>query len=431
MVLFVSQHNLLDTTSGAAASARDLLSMLGANGFDAQFVCGSRCDGDTGRLSADANPSMKRQAASNEVPSISRHAGRHTDGVVCCVNAGQPYDALLEQYLTLVAMDHSLQKAKPDVLLTYGGGWAARAAIAASYVRRIPTIFWLRNASYHEPDIFDHVDAAITPGPYLREVYRHRFGYVSEAVQAPIDEERTRSRYREERYVTFVNPTREKGVAVFASIARVLERRRPDIRLLVVESRGTRQDCFAFGMASLQNVDYRANVSDAKDVYRDSRIVLVPSLWDEPQARVPMEAFLNGIPVIGSRRGGMVDSFAEAGFGLDLPADVSPTFSAPVPEAYVRDWVELIIRLWDSPSLRKAESERAERAAQQVNPQRLLPRYRQAFDLATTRAMRAHRRHLRDPMTLARQAVAAAIPEPVLSSAEKSLELDWNELRGQ
>ena len=43
----------------------------------------------------------------------------------------------------------------------------------------------------------------------------------------------------EPQYVTFVNPLLPKGVAVFARIAIELNRKRPDIPLLIVEGRGT------------------------------------------------------------------------------------------------------------------------------------------------------------------------------------------------
>jgi hypothetical protein len=43
---------------------------------------------------------------------------------------------------------------------------------------------------------------------------------------------------RKPQFVTFVNPEPVKGVYIFARIAAELARRRPDIRLLAVESRG-------------------------------------------------------------------------------------------------------------------------------------------------------------------------------------------------
>ena len=47
--------------------------------------------------------------------------------------------------------------------------------------------------------------------------------------------------------MTFVNPLPEKGVYPFVRIAQELGRRRPDIPLLVVESRGTREMLAAWG----------------------------------------------------------------------------------------------------------------------------------------------------------------------------------------
>ncbi len=56
----------------------------------------------------------------------------------------------------------------------------------------------------------------------------------------PVDWERVRVEDPDPRYVTFVNPTLYKGAYPFVRIAQELGRRRPDIPLLVVESRATK-----------------------------------------------------------------------------------------------------------------------------------------------------------------------------------------------
>jgi glycosyltransferase involved in cell wall biosynthesis len=101
------------------------------------------------------------------------------------------------------------------------------------------------------------------------------------------------------KYVTFINPQPDKGATVFARIALELNRRRPDIPLLVVEGRGTSDTLahVAVDLSGLPNLNRMANTPDPRDFYQVTRVVLMPSLWRESLGRVPIEAMANGIPV--------------------------------------------------------------------------------------------------------------------------------------
>ena len=69
-----------------------------------------------------------------------------------------------------------------------------------------------------------------------------------------------------------------------------------------------------------------------------------------------IESMINGIPVIGSDRGGIPEALGDCGFVLPLPARLTPT-TRDVPEAAeVEPWVETIIRLWDDRALYEEQS---------------------------------------------------------------------------
>ena len=142
-----------------------------------------------------------------------------------------------------------------------------------------------------------------------------------------------------------------KGVAVFARIAIELNRRRPDIPLLVVEGRGT-SDALArlpVDLSGLTNLHRMANTPDPRDFYRVSRAVLVPSLWRESLGRVPMEAMANGIPVLASDRGALPETLGNAGFVFRIPERYT-AHSLDVPTAReVAPWVAVLEKLWDDP----------------------------------------------------------------------------------
>jgi glycosyltransferase involved in cell wall biosynthesis len=189
------------------------------------------------------------------------------------------------------------------------------------------------------------------------------------------------------RFVTFINPQPDKGVAVFARIAVELGRRRPDIPLLVVEGRGT-SDALAglpVDLSGLTNLNRMANTPDPRDFYRVSRVVLMPSLWRESLGRVAIEAMANGIPVLASDRGALPETLGDAGFVFTIPERCTAA-SALVPTAQeVAPWVAVIERLWDDPEFEAEHRRRALAEAHRWDGNRLANQYEKFFvSLATS-----------------------------------------------
>jgi glycosyltransferase involved in cell wall biosynthesis len=106
---------------------------------------------------------------------------------------------------------------------------------------------------------------------------------------------------------------------------------------------------------------------------------LVPSLWNEAWPLVPAEGMINGIPVLGSNRGGLPEPVGDAGFLFDIPPRYTPE-SRDLPSAReVEPWVETIVRLWDDPELYARYSQAARTRAQEWRPERLAPLWRDFF----------------------------------------------------
>jgi glycosyltransferase involved in cell wall biosynthesis len=183
------------------------------------------------------------------------------------------------------------------------------------------------------------------------------------------------------RFITFVNPEPTKGVFWFARIAHELNQRRPDIPLLVVEGRGKAEWLAGcdLDLGGLRNLHRMANTPDPRQFYRLSRAVLLPSLWQEAFGRVAVESLLNGIPVLASRRGGLPEALAGAGFLFDIPQEYTPSCRRAPAAAEVAPWLETIERLWDDRAFHAAQSERCRRAAQAWRPERLLPQLEEFF----------------------------------------------------
>lgn len=98
-------------------------------------------------------------------------------------------------------------------------------------------------------------------------------------------------------YVMMVGHEEVKGVSVFREIARAL----PDQQFMLV---GRTFE----GVGREGNLSFRGFSDDPVEHYRQAKLVLMPSLWEEGFGMVSVEAAALGIPCIVSARGGLPET---------------------------------------------------------------------------------------------------------------------------
>ena len=234
-------------------------------------------------------------------------------------------------------------------MLTYGGDPITQGMIALARRRGVPVVFAIHNFAYTEPWAFPDVDYCLVASEFACRYYRDSLGLDCHAVILP-GRLGSRSGREPRPAVCHVRQSvPEKGVYAFARIAHELGRRRPDIPLLVVESRGTQRNLAACGLdlAAAGNIQIMAHTTDPRQFWGLTRIALMPSLWWENQPLVAIEAMINGIPVIGSDRGGIPETLGDGRISLPLPERLTPVTRIVPTAEEVEPWVEAIIRLWD------------------------------------------------------------------------------------
>jgi glycosyltransferase involved in cell wall biosynthesis len=120
----------------------------------------------------------------------------------------------------------------------------------------------------------------------------------------------------------FVNPVHLKGVERVA----VLAAANPDIPFLITESWTVNDDWRGWVQSRFQglsNVEWRRPTDDMRPLYEASRLLLMPSVWEEAFGRTAIEAQMNGLPVIGSDRGALVDTIGTGGETIALHAPLA------------------------------------------------------------------------------------------------------------
>jgi glycosyltransferase involved in cell wall biosynthesis len=366
-----------DPASGAARSMRTICEMLAGAGW----TVGVLATTTTERAKAAGITSyLKGLEIDIEVD---REVGRRTE---------RRFTYRGVQYLLLDSLpiftwqfddlfDETLLKFSPDILLAYGGRPEDRRRYERARQHGVKTVFGLRNAAYKTPGFFDHFDGVLTPSSFLTNLYRTTMGFESTPLPVPLNLEDVVAEERDPHFVTMVNPSPEKGLMVMARLAEELGRRRPDIPVLIVEARGSVDHLVQAGL--LSGFDLRRHksivgtpsVAQPKVFYARTRVLVAPSLWQEPAGRVAAEAMLNGIPPIVSDRGGLGEVCNGAGFVLHIPQEFTPKTNEPVPAEAVEPWVELIVRLWDDQVFYEGEAARALAASDMYRPENLTPLY--------------------------------------------------------
>lgn len=389
-LLFASYHCYLDPSSGAAISMRDLLEGLSDCGWSAKVFTGplldfEKDDSPTQLLCDQRIPYEEKAWTETTSPFSVLHFQEH--GVPATIfrmhdeTGKQPSPDAAEHFLAL--FDQVLDQFQPHVLLTYGGQGVGSQIMKRARQRGVRVVFTLRNFAYHNSAFFQHADAILVPSQFSVNHYRNKLGLDSVAIPSPINWSRIRCEpeAHNQKYVTFVNPQPNKGVYVFIRIAHELARKRPDIPLLIVEGR-SQVNWLArcpLDLSGLKNLNLMANTPDPRDFYKVSRILLMPSLWNESFGRVAAEALINGIPVLGSNRGALPEVLEETGFLFDIPAKYTPRATLVPTRSEIAPWVETIIRLWDDRTFYEKHSRAAQSAAEKWHPERVLARYDHFF----------------------------------------------------
>lgn len=160
--------------------------------------------------------------------------------------------------------------------------------------------------------------ALVTVSDFLRQTLAETFGAKSTVIRTPVHLQMVRSSTSTPEFLTFVNPRNElKGADVLLKLAEAL----PNERFQVAGTFAS--DEIAGRAETLPNVKTLGWVDDIKEVYSSAELLLLPSRYEEGGPRVIVEAFANGVPVVGTDRGGTAEFIGAAGHVINNPDDIN------------------------------------------------------------------------------------------------------------
>jgi glycosyltransferase involved in cell wall biosynthesis len=371
--LLANNHCISDATAGVTQSLRTIVEWLADAGHACHVLTTARFESSVTFTIEDhlrgQGVDLSRAASRvvhynvQDVP-VTLLLTRHND-------ESRPDRAETKRYLTL--LDTLFEEFAPEQLIACNGHPMILEAMARARKRGITTAFAVRGFGYYDARYFANVDHAFTCSQFLTDVYRDKVGLVSTPIEPPLDWSSVVAPFESRAFVTFVNPSPHKGLWLFARLADMLGSRRPDIPILVVQSGhsgGSLNAIPGIDFSRYPQIMAAPPVPTPADYFALTRILVAPSVWDEPFGRVAAEAMINAIPPLVSNRGSLPHvvggDFTEGGGGRVLPIPEWMTFkTTKLPsEQEIEPWYEAVCALWDDAALYRAVAARAQQIAE-------------------------------------------------------------------
>lgn len=345
-ILFCCPGSILEVTSGAALSLRTILAALANKGFRSVALQATIFDSAQGgehimKAGESQNDKPIWRTEVNGVEHLIVKTGSHTRRFMTCQEE--------ETYMNLFRAE--LAHRRPDMVFLWGGLILERTIMREAKDANIPVVFYLVNEGYKDKTVFKDVSVVITDTQATAKLYKDRHNIDCQAVGKFIAIEEVVPKVpRRPDFITFINPSFEKGVSVFMPLAKLAAEICPEVKFLVVQSRGrwgNALEVLKFKAEDFPNVMVIGHQTDMRPIYASTRALLLPSLWHESGARVIAEAQLNGIPILASNTGGSAELINGGGKIFDLPEEArTKRGEVIVTRNDLMLWIEEIKLLW-------------------------------------------------------------------------------------
>ncbi|MEL7362760.1 MAG: glycosyltransferase, partial [Bacteroidota bacterium] len=228
-------------------------------------------------------------------------------------------------------------------------------------------------ASPARRDLLARTTARIAVSEYVHDYFRD-WGGMSSTVLNLYNFEPAASevaRRHDRGFITLINPCTIKGISIFSELARSL----PELPFAAVPTWGTTSEDLQ-RLAAIENVTLLSPVDDVREIFRQTRLLLVPSLCGEAYGRVAVEALVDGLPVLVSDFGGLREAVQEPAFrvpvrpieGFSTRLDENMIPVPVVPSQDVEPWALPIKSMLESETVYQHHVRRARRLGETTAP---------------------------------------------------------------
>jgi glycosyltransferase involved in cell wall biosynthesis len=224
----------------------------------------------------------------------------------------------------------AISRFNPDVVFAAGTGSGSVSLCQQAMQSGIKVIYSVKDVWFAgHGDLRVLNDALfVTNSRFTAKRLHDTFGLSSTIIRPPIDPQRCRVRSAGAK-VVLVNPYESKG----GPLALAMAKARKDIPFAFYESWSVDLTSIKRQAQAAGNIEWHRSVLDPRKIYRNARVLLVPSRAEEAWGMVASEAHCSGIPVIGSEIGGLSEAIGPGGIRLS-------------PDAPLCEWLGALDLLW-------------------------------------------------------------------------------------
>lgn len=209
-------------------------------------------------------------------------------------------------------LERAIQLIRPDIILTQVDRVEEVILLAKKYA--IPVVFTIQDL---EPYNFARIEAANSYEKssivFISEAVKEKYGLhckgPSNVCYHPLESRNNASKKNiPGEYITMVNPVSIKGSKMLYNIALELPHEK---FLAVINWSNPKREGIDF--SKLKNVKVIERTDNMDAVYRKTKLLIVPSFWEEAFGRVVIEAGSYKIPSIASDSGGLKEAVGDGG----------------------------------------------------------------------------------------------------------------------
>ncbi|MDY5115427.1 MAG: hypothetical protein SPE49_05610 [Campylobacter sp.] len=371
-LLWISQFNLHDSSSGAAKHCKALLEQLAKRGVNILAIGGFVFDSIAGAKSTFPKLEAEvQQDAAKKPPIALEQNGINYLYIPTSTTSLSllPHD---EEWRIYTAFCRQLNIFRPDVCMGYGMALFGTAVHAECKRRGIPHAYPICNGNHPYYNFWDS-DLLFTDSAANAQLYAQRDHLNLATTGAFIDKDAYIAGSGSHEYITMINPEPRKGGSIFAKLA-LKAKNDPELKnekFLVVNSRGNFGSTVSvlhdgdgaknYKPEMFDNVRMTQNTTNMKAIYALTKVLLAPSVpkaWYEGWGRVASEAVLNRIPALVAKNGGLEEAMAGAGIALDVPSTLHDDPTRMPSDEEIAPWLEALkelLKAKTTPSTTKPE----------------------------------------------------------------------------
>lgn len=207
-----------------------------------------------------------------------------------------------------------LKQFKPDVVVTAEEN-SLEIIRTISDSMKVPVVLRVNHAEWTEEEIYiasQKVSLIIFVSNFIAQKYRH-VTHCNTAIVHPIYDWRLwMVKQNSRRFISMLNPVTHKGGDIFIKIVKSL----PD-KFFLAQGGAKQPD---IKLEDHTNLEWRSRVLGNIEnnmglsyFLGNTKFLLLPSQWEDAMPGIAIQAMKNGIPVIGSNRGGIPEIIGDAG----------------------------------------------------------------------------------------------------------------------